>query len=227
MNLEGIEIKIIKTDRRKTISIFIERDGSVRTLAPASIPDDKIEEAIRTKQYQIFVKLARWKELNKGKIERSYVNGQSFLYLGRNYPLSIVENQDIPLKISRGYFLLDIRFLKDAEKVFKTFYKEKGEEKIKERLQLIAEEFTTKPSTIKVMDLRNRWASWTPKNILYFHWKCAMAPVSVIDYIIIHEMVHLKYPNHSSQFWNELDKKMPGFREHANWLKLNGVRMSL
>lgn len=67
----------------------------------------------------------------------------------------------------------------------------------------------------------------TPKNGLNFHWKCAMAPVPVLDYIITHEMVHLKYPNHSSEFWNELDKKMPGYRDHENWLKLNGVKMSL
>jgi predicted metal-dependent hydrolase len=54
-----------------------------------------------------------------------------------------------------------------------------------------------------------------------------MAPVSVLDYIIIHEMVHLKHPNRSTEFWNELDKKMPDYKEHENWLKRNGVKMSL
>lgn len=77
------------------------------------------------------------------------------------------------------------------------------------------------------MELQNRWASWTPKNGLNFHWKCAMAPVPVLDYIITHEMVHLKYPNHSPDFWNELDKKMPNYREHEGWLKRNGVKMDL
>jgi len=99
--------------------------------------------------------------------------------------------------------------------------------KIKKRLKVHEEKFSTKPTSIKVIELRNRWASWTPKNGLNFHWKCIMAPVSVLDYIIIHEMVHLKYPNHSADFWNELDKKMPDFREQENWLKRNGVKMSL
>ena len=54
-----------------------------------------------------------------------------------------------------------------------------------------------------------------------------MAPIAVIDYIITHEMVHLTYPNHSAEFWNELDKKMPDFRKHENWLKQNGVKMAL
>jgi len=227
MNIEGVEIEIIKTNRRKTTSIFIERDGSVRVLAPASVADDKIEEAVRSKQYLIFEKLAKWKELNKGKVERRFVNGQSFLYLGSNYPLSIVEEQDVPLKISRGYFMLDKRYLAKAENFFKAFYKEKGAEKILERYRLISEGFQQRPSSIRVMELRNRWASRTTKNALLFHWKCAMAPVSVIDYIITHEMVHLKFPNHSPQFWDDLDKKMPGYREQADWLKNNGVRLSI
>lgn len=227
MKLEGIDIKIEKTDRRKTVSIFIERDGSVRVLAPASSDDDKIEEAIRSKQYQIFAKLAKWRELNQGKVNRQFVNGQSFLYFGRNYRLSIVDGQDVPLKLCKGYLTLDRRKLDNAEKVFKQFYKEKAEKKIAERLKLIAEKFKQKPSSINVLELQNRWASWTPKHGLNFHWKCAMAPVPVLDYIIIHEMVHLKYPNHSPEFWNELDKKMPNYRAHEGWLKQNGVKMSV
>lgn len=227
MKLEGSNIKIEKTGRRKTVSIFIERDGSVRALAPASVSDDKIEEAVRSKQYQIFIKLAKWRELNQGKVNRKFVNGQSFLYFGRNYRLSIVAHQDVPLKLSKGYLTLDRRQLDKAEKVFKQFYKEKAQKKIAERLKWIEEKFQQKPTSIKVLELHNRWASWTPKQGLNFHWKCAMAPVPVLDYIIIHEMVHLKYPNHSPEFWNELDKKMPNYREYETWLKQNGVKMSI
>lgn len=227
MRLENIDITIEKTVRRKTVSIFIERDGSVRVLAPATASDETIETAIKSKEYLIFSKLAKWKELNQGKVNREYVNGQSFLYLGRNYRLKLTENQDVPLKLSGGFFFLDIRHLPKADKVFKQFYQEKALLKIKERMKVHADKFSTKPTSIKVLELRNRWASWTPKNGLNFHWKCIMAPVSVLDYIIMHEMVHLKYPNHSEDFWNELDKKMPDFREQKNWLKTNGVKMSL
>jgi predicted metal-dependent hydrolase len=227
MKLEGIDIQIEQTERRKTVSIFIERDGSVKVLAPISATKQKIEDAVKTKQYQIFTKLAKWHELNQGKVIRDFVNGQSFLYFGRNYRLSIVENQDVPLKVSGGLFKLDKTQVEKAEQIFKAFYKIKAEQKINERFKLIEEKFNRKPTSIKVLELRNRWASWTPKNGLNFHWKCAMAPIPVLDYIITHEMVHLKHPNHSPQFWNELDKKMPNFREHENWLKANGVKMSI
>ncbi len=227
MRLENIDIAIEKTERRKTVSIFIERDGSVRVLAPASASDETIETAIKSKEYLIFTKLAKWKELNQRKVNREYVNGQSFLYLGRNYRLKLTESQDVPLKIKGGFFLLDKNYLSKAEKVFKNFYKEKALLKIKERIKVHEEKFSIKPTSVKVLDLQNRWASCTPKNGLNFHWKCVMAPVKVLDYIIMHEMVHLKYPNHSADFWNELDKKMPDFMEQENWLKRNGVKMSL
>ncbi|OQC38128.1 MAG: hypothetical protein BWX63_00597 [Bacteroidetes bacterium ADurb.Bin041] len=227
MRLENIDITIEKTKRKKTVSIFIERDSSVRVLAPASASNETIETAIKSKEYLIFSKLAKWKELNQGKVNREYVNGQSFLYLGRNYRLKLTEDQNVPLKISGSFFLLDKKYLPKAEKVFKDFYKEKGLLKIKERIKVHEDKFSIKPTSVKVLDLQNRWASWTPKNGLNFHWKCVMAPVSVLDYIIMHEMVHLKYPNHSADFWNELDKKMPNFREQEKWLKRNGVKMSL
>jgi len=227
MKLESVDITIEKTDRRKTVSIFIERDGSVRVLAPVTATDEVIESAVRAKEYQIFTKLAKWKELNQGKVNREYVNGQSFLYFGRNYRLKIIEKQDVPLKVSGGFFLLDKKHVDKAEKVFIEFYKGKTKQKILERLKLIEEKFQSRPESIKVLELKNRWASWNTKNGLNFHWKCAMAPVSVLDYIITHEMVHLMYPNHSAEFWNELDKKMPNFREQEAWLKQNGVKMAL
>lgn len=227
MKLEDIDITIEKTDRRKTVSIFIERNGSVRVLAPVTTSDEKVEAAVKSREYQIFKKLAKWKELNQGKVNREFVSGQSFLYLGRNYRLTLTDNQEVPLKISGRFFHLDKKHLSKADKVFKDFYKAKAEQKIKERIKLIEEKFQSKPTAIKVLELQNRWASWTPKNGLNFHWKCIMAPVSVLDYIITHEMVHLKFPNHSAEFWNELDKKMPNYREYENWLKNNGVKMSL
>jgi predicted metal-dependent hydrolase len=138
-----------------------------------------------------------------------------------------VEDQDVPLKISGGFFRLHRNHLHNAKEVFKTFYREKALLKIAERLKLIEEKFQRKSTCFKVLELQNRWASCTTKGCLNFHWKCAMAPVAVLDYIITHEMVHLKHPNHSTDFWDELDKKMPNYREQEEWLKKNGVKMTL
>ncbi len=227
MNIEGINIEIVRTTRKKTISVFIERDGTVRALVPNTVSQSQLEASIQQKQYQIFTKLARWKELNQGRVSRPFLNGQSFLYLGRNYRLSIVNEQAVPLQIINGYFSLRKNELPAAKKAFARFYKEKAKEKIEERLSIIQQKFLERPASIKVSELGNRWASWSPKQRLNFHWKCVMAPVAVIDYIITHEMVHLAHPNHSAKFWDELDKKMPKFREYEEWLRINGVKLAL
>lgn len=83
------------------------------------------------------------------------------------------------------------------------------------------------PRAVKVIDLKNRWASCTPGGNLNFHWKCMMAPLTVLDYIVAHELVHLIHPNHTAAFWNELDKVMPDYQERKNWLRDNGAEMDL
>lgn len=227
MKIGDVDIDVKRSSRRKTLSIFVERDGSVTVLAPETISDDRIEEVVLSKDYLLYKKLAKWKELNKGRVDRSYVNGQSFLYLGRNYRLNIVEDQAEPLMLKNGYLNIRRKDLTNADKHFMQFYKEKGLAKVYERLKLYQKKLEVQPKSVKIQELKNRWASCTIGGSINLHWKAIMAPVAVLDYIIVHELVHLIHPNHSPEFWNELDKVMPDYRVHEAWLKSYGVKMSL
>ena len=80
---------------------------------------------------------------------------------------------------------------------------------------------------IDVGDLGHRWASCSPKGRLAFHWKCMMAPPTIIDYIVVHELCHFHHLNHTDAFWNEVDKIMSGYRERKEWLKKNGVALDV
>jgi predicted metal-dependent hydrolase len=138
-----------------------------------------------------------------------------------------VAEQDVPLKFKNGYFLLLEQAVKDAPEFFKQFYKTKLQKKLSERLKLHQAKTKHLPSDVKVMELQNRWGSCTAKGVLNFHWKCAMLPMSVLDYVIVHELAHLEHPNHSPAFWRSVEKVMPNFEEPKNWLKFNGAGMSL
>jgi predicted metal-dependent hydrolase len=83
------------------------------------------------------------------------------------------------------------------------------------------------PIDVKIMELQNRWASCTIKGNLNFHWKCAMAPIDVLNYIVVHELAHLIHPNHSSEFWNTVDKVLSNYDSQVKWLRLNGAGMDL
>lgn len=227
MIFSGIDIEVKRSERVKTLSIFVERDGSVSVLAPVSVDDETILQLLASKEYLLHTKISRWKELNSGSIKREFVNGQSFMYLGRNYRLKIVEEQPNDLVFKGNFFLFNRNSLPKAEKIFIDFYKSKGLEKINERLSFYQEKIKANVTDIRVMELKNRWDSCSSNGRLNFHWKVAMAPISVLDYIIVHELVHLLHHNHSAAFWNELDKVLPNYRESEIWLRHHGVKMSL
>jgi predicted metal-dependent hydrolase len=223
---KDIDYKLKKSDR-KTTSIYIERDGTVLVIAPAPFQLEKIEQILESKRSWIYRSLAEWDDLNRTRVHREYVNGESFLYLDRHYRLQLVAEQDVPLKFKNGYFLLLEQAVKDAPEFFKQFYKTKLQKKLAERLKLHQTKTKHLPSDVKVMELQNRWGSCTAKGVLNFHWKCAMLPMSVLDYVVVHELAHLEHPNHSPAFWRTVEKVMPNFEEPKNWLKFNGAGMSL
>ncbi|MFT5840495.1 MAG: putative metal-dependent hydrolase [Flavobacteriales bacterium] len=209
---KDIDYKLKKSDR-KTTSIYIERDGTVLVIAPAPFQLEKIEQILESKRSWIYRSLAEWDDLNRTRVHREYVNGESFLYLDRHYRLQLVAEQDIPLKFRNGYFLLLDQRVKDAPEFFKQFYKTKLQKKLSERLKLHQAKTKHLPSDVKVMELQNRWGSCTAKGVLNFHWKCAMLPMSVLDYVVVHELSHLEHRNHSSAFWRSVEKVMPNFEE--------------
>jgi len=84
-----------------------------------------------------------------------------------------------------------------------------------------------KPTSIRVMELQNRWGSCTSKGTINLNWKCAMLPLSVLDYVIVHELAHLEDKSHSPKFWRTIEKVMPDYDEAKKWLKFNGAGMSL
>lgn len=217
----------IKRSKRKTISIYVERDGSVSILAPQKMADDELQTAIKTKEYLIYKHRAEWELLNQSRVEREYVNGQSFLYLGRNYRLQLVDDQDVPLKLKHGYFLLQKEALPEAEQHFIQFYKTKGLPHIKRKVDHYKGMMGVCPQQIRIMELQNRWASCSKSGNLNFHWKALMASGSVLDYIVVHELAHLIHHDHSPAFWKEVDKVMPSYERQVKWLREHGAGMGL
>jgi predicted metal-dependent hydrolase len=222
----------LERSRRRTADIVIERDGRVLVRAPYSVPTQQIEEIVEAKHYWIYRNLAEWRDLNATRVVREYRNGEGFLYLGRSYRLLLVSNQEEPLLLKGGRFCLrrdvvDRGEIPAARAAFRDYYIERGLERITQRVQYYAPKVGVTPRAIAVRELGNRWASCSPKGNLAFHWKCMMAPPTIIDYIIVHELCHFYHLDHTDAFWNEVDKVLPGYRERKDWLKKNGAAMDV
>jgi predicted metal-dependent hydrolase len=223
---KDIDYSLKKSDR-KTTSIYIERDGTVSVLAPEPFDQQQIESILEKKRRWIYRGLAEWQDLNRTRVHRQYVNGESFLYLGRHYQLQIVDQQEQPLMLKQGRFCLKRRELKNADKHFKTFYKTKLLKRVSTSVPIFEAKMGNQASEVKVLELKNRWGSCTASGTINLHWKCAMLPVNVLDYVLVHELAHLKYPTHSPAFWRTVEKVLLNYEEQKSWLKFNGAGMSL
>jgi len=231
VRLDDISIEV-RRRRRRTADIVIERDGRVMIRVPQRLPEDGIRQLLESKKYWILTNLTEWRELNAGKVLREFKSGEGFLYLGRTYRLQLVPRQRKALMLSGGRFrlkrsLVERGELPAARNAFKDFYITQGLERIRKRVAYFAPKIGTVPNKVDVRELGYRWASCSSHRNVAFHWKCMMAPLTIIDYIVVHELCHLLHLNHSVAFWNEVDKILPSHRERHAWLKKHGAGMDL
>lgn len=227
----GFTYELVRS-RRRTADIVIERDGRVLVRAPHQVPIEKIEDLVEAKRHWIYQNLAEWRDLNATRVLREYRNGEGFLYLGRSYRLLLVAGQPEPLLLKAGRFCLrreivDRGEVTAARAAFRDYYIANGRKRITARLNYFAPKVGVTPGPIAVRDLGHRWAACSAKGHLDFHWKCMLAPPTIIDYIIVHELCHLHHRDHNEAFWNEVDKILPDYHERKNWLRKNGAAMDV
>lgn len=218
--------------KRATADIVIERDGSIVVRAPESIPDERIEDMVEAKRLWIYKNLAEWRDLNATRVLREYCNGEGFLYLGRSYRLLLVADQTEPLLLKNGRFclrrdLVDEGEIEAAKAAFRDYYIAKGTDRIINRINYFAPKVGVKVNDMSVRELGNRWASCSPGGNLAFHWKCMMAPQTIIDYIVVHELCHFRHLDHTDAFWNEVDKVIPNYAERKEWLRTHGAGLDV
>ena len=223
-----ISYEIVRS-QRATADIVIERDGRITVHAPREVSDERIAEIIAAKSYWIHKNLAAWRDLNATSVIREYRNGEGFLYLGRSYRLLLVSEQEAPLLLKGGRFCLarELAERGDIRAAFRAFYIARGQERLAQRVSYYAPKVGVTPAHLDVRELGYRWASCSPQGNLAFHWKCMMAPPTIIDYIVVHELCHFHHLDHTAAFWNEVDKVLPLYLERKEWLRKNGAAMDI
>jgi predicted metal-dependent hydrolase len=231
-HVQDIEYQLLPGSDRQTTDIVIERDGVVTVRPPKRMTPEQVDETVLSKRMWIYRNLAEWRDLNATHVTREWVSGESFLYLGSRYRLQLVREQDEPVKLKDGRFCL-LRSVvesggeKAAHRAFETFYEEKGLPRIQKRVAYFAARVGVAAGLVQIKDLGYRWASCLKNGDLHFHWKCLMAPLTIIDYVVVHELCHLHHRDHSNAFWNEVDKVLPDYRERKDWLRVRGAELDL
>ena len=217
--------KIIRS-KRKSFYIEIDDSGEILLRVPIKASIEEVNEFIKRHSKWIEKKL---NEIENRKIKyqpKNFVDGEKFLYLGEFYNLNIVKNQKIPL-IFKNEFYLSKNYILNGYEIFKNFYKKMAKEIINERIKFYANKYGFKYNKIKITSANKRWGSCTGKGNLNFSYRLIMAPLKVVDYVVVHELVHLVDKTHKKSFYNKVEKILPDYKERKDWLNKNGYLLKI
>jgi len=213
----------IVRSKRRTVALIVESDGSVTVRAPMRLPEIAIREFVE--------KHVDWVEKKKAEMRavvpiqsKQYQSGETFLYLGREYPLEVVADQSKKL-ILDDHFKIAKSALKDAELVFQNWYRQQAKQWIVERVKHLAELHQLHYDKVKITSARTRWGSCSSRNTLSFSWRLMLTAPEVIEYVIIHELAHAVHHNHSKRFWNLVEKLLPDNQKLRKRLKDYGKQV--
>lgn len=207
----------IERSKRKTLSLTVLKDGNVIVKAPISMSDKTINKFIEDKQDWIREKLLIVKE-NKSKFE-DILNLSKFLLFGNRY--KVLKSQVKQIETNEKFEIVIPSKIED-DKVIKTlvaWYKKIAKKILTERLEFIEDRIRLKSSAIKFSDSKGRWGSCNSFGVIHLNWRVVMLPPKIIDYVIVHELCHLKQMNHSKDFWSLVAKFMPGYETQKKVIK--------
>jgi predicted metal-dependent hydrolase len=218
--------------KRCSMGIYIDAYGRVVVQVPDETRDERVLQLLEDKWDWIKRNKKEMQERMSGQKRRVYENGEIFQYLGDEYPLEIVQDMDIKqdlVVIKDGNLVIYVKQYEDAliKQALKRFYYQKCKALVERRIRFYQSSFKLKPRSIRIIDNNSRWGTCDSNLHLTFNWKLAMAPLEVIDYIIVHEMCHMVHLNHDRSFWRLVGKLLPDYVERESWLAQSSWKMIL
>jgi predicted metal-dependent hydrolase len=184
--------------------------------------DFEILKLVNEKQDWIFSKQKLISERISDMSTKEFVDGENYYYLGTQYPLVIIPRQNKSLVLEEGCFKLRQASINNPRNAFINWYRAQARKIFTERVNLNSSNLGLAYNSIRVTGAQTRWGSCGSGGSLNFSWRLVMAPLDIIDYVIIHELAHLLVRDHSKKFWSQVESWQPDFQERRRWLKENG-----
>lgn len=214
-----IPLEKIVRSRRKTIALEVTPQATLIVRAPHRVPQAYIDAMIREKSAWIQKKMAEMRARPQAPVRR-YEEGEVFWFLGRPYPLHYTDDPDGAivrtdrLEISRA-------LLPEVRIALQCWYMGEAKKEITARCNYFSMMTGYSPASIRITHAQGRWGSCTYKGGLNFSWRLVQAPLSIVDYVIVHELVHLRQHDHSKKFWAKVEALMPDYQRRREWLREN------
>ncbi len=208
----------VKRSARKTVCIRVRKDGEAEILAPIGISLKKIKELMLPYADKISVQCDRQKLriAERGKFFLDY--GSKVRFLGRNVEICDASGRNVGIDGDTVY-LPSLLSREEIRQSMIDIYKRAAKEYLTKRTAEISQKTGIFPSAVKINSATSHWASMSRGNSLNFSWFCIMAVPEAVDYIIIHELCHMREFNHSPRFWKMVSAYCPDYKKHRKYLK--------
>ncbi|WP_188999740.1 M48 family metallopeptidase [Paenibacillus nasutitermitis] len=204
----------VQYGKGKKMSIHIDVSGFITVKAPKGTTDERVRQTVEQHGTWILEKIRSLEEARSLPKAREYQDEGTFLYLGKTYLL---------------HELIDTGELSEEElrQQLKKFYFASCKKIIGERIEGYQTRLKVKPKSIEIVESKTKWGSCSASKMLTFNYRLAMAPLDVIDYVIIHELCHLTHMNHDRSFWRRVGSIMPDYKAKQEFLERHGQAMTL
>lgn len=213
--------KIIRSHKRRTLSISVNSDAVLVARAPLFMSDIKILKFLTEHTAWIEKAVMERQKVNAEIPKKQFIHGEEFLYLGVSYPLKVVSELKRPLEFDNGFFL-HLHHQERGKLIFERWYKTEAKKIFLGRIDFYAKIMGVKFCGLKVTNPIRQWGCCNSKDSISLNWKLIMAPLHVLDYVVIHELAHIIHKNHSKRFWAKVGKFDPEYKSNKLWLKNKG-----
>lgn len=223
---------IIRRPRRRTVCVQVSPENQVYILVPENLTEAKIADIIKRKTPWIISKMKSNDTVRYPLKSKEYVSGESFSYLGRNYRLKVLQGKPQPVELKNGRFYVWVENSgeereDDIRTALTAWYKEHARDKLHDRARMYSDRVGVSYRTVKVKDMKSQWGSCTKGGDIHFNWRIVMAPMRIVDYVVIHELCHREHHDHSPEFWRLLGRILPEYKDRKEWLRVNGALLNL
>lgn len=218
--------------KRKTYGIYIDMYGNIELRVPKDAKNTQIQKMLDQKYDWMVKKSNEMKERTKGFKKKTYNQGETFMYLGQEYPIQVVETDEMERNTTvfeENVLKVYVKIHEEAQvqEALKRFYFKQCKLILEQRIRHYQNQIKVKPKSLRLADNKSNWGTCNSKKELTFNWRLIMAPIEVIDYVVVHELCHILHMNHDRSFWRLVGKIIPNYETNQAWLAQSNWKMVL
>lgn len=225
--LDGMAVPVETAGPSRKARLTIERDGSLHLRAAEDVGTDELQRFLAAKRTWIYRKLAEREALHYEPVTKELVDGEGFLYLGRSHRLQLVETSGDRVRLDRGRLVLPMSLRNDGYAAVIRWYEARGEAWLSPRIGEWAQRLRVEAAPFGVSDLGHKWGAAEPSGRIRIHWAAMQLRPLLVEYVLAHELAHLREPHHGPAFWRLLSRVLPDCDERKTELARVGAGLWL